>query len=150
MRWPYICVPAASGLELLRTSDVVGLCTPGNLADTASKYTEPLMSEQSITELRTPGSSSHILMRSPDGARLCAPGARVLTLAAGGGVLPLLAAAAGAASVIAVERSRMLYRMARQVWSQALAALQLLLARARARRLPLPKVLLNMQISHTT
>ena len=76
MRWPYICVPAASGLELLRTSDVVGLCTPGNLADTASKYTEPLMSEQSTTELRTPGSSSHILMRSPDGARLCPRRAR--------------------------------------------------------------------------
>ena len=42
-------------------------------------------------------------------------GAHVLTLAAGGGVLPLMAAAAGAASVTAIERSRMLYRMARQV-----------------------------------
>ena len=39
----------------------------------------------------------------------------MLTLAAGGGLLPLLAAGAGAARVTAVERSRMLYRLARQV-----------------------------------
>jgi hypothetical protein len=48
-------------------------------------------------------------------SRVAHSGAHALTLAAGGGVLPLLAAAAGAANVTAVERSRMLYRMARQV-----------------------------------
>ncbi len=65
---------------------------------------------------------------STDGDTSVRPGARVLTLAAGGGVLPLLAAAAGAAHVTAVERSRMLYRMARQVGNPAHAAPQLLSA----------------------
>lgn len=41
--------------------------------------------------------------------------AHVLVLGAGGGLLALMAAAAGARRVTAVERSRMLYRMARQV-----------------------------------
>ena len=41
-------------------------------------------------------------------------GADALVLGAGGGLLSLLAAQAGAGSVIAVERSRMLYRMAKQ------------------------------------
>lgn len=36
-------------------------------------------------------------------------------LGAGTGVLPLMTAAAGAGSVTAVERTRMLFRMARQV-----------------------------------
>lgn len=43
------------------------------------------------------------------------PGADALVLGAGGGLLALLAARAGAGCVTAVERSRMLYRMARQV-----------------------------------
>lgn len=43
------------------------------------------------------------------------PGAHVLALSSGGGVLPLMAAAAGAARVTAVERSRMLYRMTKQI-----------------------------------
>ena len=38
----------------------------------------------------------------------------MLVLGAGGGMLSLLAAQAGAGRVTAVERSRMLYRMARQ------------------------------------
>ena len=41
--------------------------------------------------------------------------AHVLTLASGGGVLPLMAAATSARLVTGVERSHMLYRMARQV-----------------------------------
>ena len=48
------------------------------------------------------------------------PGAQVLTLAAGGGALPLLATAAADTHVVAVERSRMLYRVARQVRNPAL------------------------------
>ncbi|KAL4447971.1 hypothetical protein ABPG75_005190 [Micractinium tetrahymenae] len=43
------------------------------------------------------------------------PGASALVLGSGGGLLPLLAAEAGAGEVTAVERSRMLYRMAKQV-----------------------------------
>lgn len=43
------------------------------------------------------------------------PDAHVLALAAGGGVLALLATRAGAGRVTAVERSRMLYRMAKQI-----------------------------------
>lgn len=39
----------------------------------------------------------------------------MVVLGAGTGVLPLMTAAAGASSVMAVERTRMLYRMARQV-----------------------------------
>jgi predicted RNA methylase len=46
-------------------------------------------------------------------------------LGAGTGVLPLMAAAAGAGSVTAVERTRMLYRMARQVQSHAWLYVQL-------------------------
>ncbi|KAK9917705.1 hypothetical protein WJX75_007354 [Coccomyxa subellipsoidea] len=42
------------------------------------------------------------------------PGAHILVLGAGSGVLALMAARAGAGRVTAVERSRMLYRMARQ------------------------------------
>ena len=41
-------------------------------------------------------------------------GVHVLTLGAGGGVLPLLTGRAGASRVTALERSRMLYRMAKQ------------------------------------
>jgi predicted RNA methylase len=49
-------------------------------------------------------------------ALLLAPaGAHVLVLGAGTGLLPLMSAAAGAGSVTAVERTRMLYRMASQV-----------------------------------
>ena len=47
-------------------------------------------------------------------ALLQQPGADVLVLGAGGGLLSLLAAQAGAGCVTAVERSRMLYRMAKQ------------------------------------
>ena len=47
-------------------------------------------------------------------ALLQKPRADVLVLGAGGGLLSLLAAQAGAGSVMAVERSRMLYRMAKQ------------------------------------
>lgn len=43
------------------------------------------------------------------------PAALTLVLGTGGGLLPLLAAQAGAGEVVAVERSRMLYRMAKQV-----------------------------------
>lgn len=43
-----------------------------------------------------------------------ADGVHVLTLGAGGGVLPLLTGRAGASRVTALERSRMLYRMAKQ------------------------------------
>lgn len=43
------------------------------------------------------------------------PGAFTLVLGTSGGLLPLLAAQAGTGQVAAVERSRMLYRMARQV-----------------------------------
>lgn len=46
---------------------------------------------------------------------MCRADAHVLVLGAGGGLLALMAAAAGARRVTAVERSRMLYRMARQV-----------------------------------
>lgn len=42
------------------------------------------------------------------------PGADALVLGAGGGLLSLLAAQAGCGSVTAVERSRMLFRMAKQ------------------------------------
>lgn len=42
------------------------------------------------------------------------PGADALVLGAGGGLLALLAAQAGCGSVTAVERSRMLFRMAKQ------------------------------------
>ncbi|EIE22937.1 hypothetical protein COCSUDRAFT_83709 [Coccomyxa subellipsoidea C-169] len=42
------------------------------------------------------------------------PGAHILVLGAGSGLLALMAARAGAGRVTAVERSRMLYRMARQ------------------------------------
>lgn len=42
------------------------------------------------------------------------PGADALVLGAGGGLLALLAAQAGCGSVAAVERSRMLFRMAKQ------------------------------------
>ena len=43
------------------------------------------------------------------------PDTHVLVLGSGGGLLSLVAAGAGAGSVTAVERSRMLYRMAKQV-----------------------------------
>ena len=46
--------------------------------------------------------------------RQLGPEAHALVLGAGGGMLSLLAAEAGAAHVTAVERSRMLYRMAKQ------------------------------------
>ena len=49
------------------------------------------------------------------------PGADAVVLGAGGGLLALLAAQVGAASVTAVERSRMLYRMARQCLETAAA-----------------------------
>jgi predicted RNA methylase len=45
--------------------------------------------------------------------------AHVLVLGADTGLLPLMATAAGAGSVTAVERTRMLYRMARQVQNRA-------------------------------
>jgi predicted RNA methylase len=45
------------------------------------------------------------------------PGAHVLALGSGGGLLSLLAAKHGAGRVSAVERSRMLYRMAKQIIS---------------------------------
>lgn len=53
-------------------------------------------------------------------------GAHVLVLGAGTGVLPLMAAGAGAGSVTAVERTRMLYRMARQVLGDLSCLLQLI------------------------
>jgi predicted RNA methylase len=45
------------------------------------------------------------------------PNAHVLALSSGGGALPILAAQAGAGRVSAIERGRMLYRMAKQVLS---------------------------------
>ena len=49
-------------------------------------------------------------------------GAHVLALSSGGGILPLLASRAGAGRVTAIERSRMLYRMAKQILSSNMDA----------------------------
>lgn len=51
-------------------------------------------------------------------------GKRVLCLSAGGGIMPIMCAAAGAHSVTAIERSRMLYRMAKQVLESNMSMLK--------------------------
>jgi predicted RNA methylase len=67
--------------------------------------------------LRTLGDAPRLAAfeRGAAAALSARPGAHVLVLSSGGGVLPLLAARAGAGHVTAVERGRMLYRMAKQV-----------------------------------